>query len=263
MELRSEMKIEMHIGSGINDFVVARNILSNIGSRLQRVAIMSNVASSYWNTSRMIEVGIKVESDYSARIGRISCDSLFNQFDVEFDGRKTTVSVSDADRKVCHGFDVVHLYRGELFFDGLCSIGTVEFEEMCGDAEKAILYFSEPYVATKGAVDLVRRLSALHQVSFLYYPRNMKLIESETVGDFCICDKCNHRINVGRPDEVCSEVHLKLADSDTVNEMVVGDDVRCTTCGRKVRDKDGWRLLVNNNCLYYTEHFLGGIDNGV
>lgn len=54
-----------------------------------------------------------------------------------------------------------------------------------------------------------------------------------------------------------------MMDGDEAGRKGIGEDVRCTTCARRYRNDDGWRLVVNKRCPYYAEHFVGEANNGM
>ena len=262
------MKIEVQIGYsefGYSD--IARSVLENMDSSTQLVVPMSSVVKMHDAKSfnHLIEEFLKTESGHGARISNVHDYSLFRQFDVDCRDRKSVVTVADT---VCSpgkdkGFDIVHLYGCELFFDGRDGFSSDEFMMFCSGAKKVIAYFSEPYVATLPCVEMLQGLKDKCDVPFAYRPRTGMVADGEIDGNLGLCGECSHRIFVDRPDELCSEVHLKMMGEDESSRKSIGEDVRCITCARRYRDDGGWRLLVNKECPYYVEHFVSEANNGM
>jgi hypothetical protein len=254
------MKIEVQIGCEFGYSDIARSVLENMDASTQLVVPMSSAVTMHdaKSFSHQIEEFIKIESCHGAAISNASDYPSFHLFNVCYKDRKSVVTVADI---VCSqgkdkGFDIVHLYGCELFFDGLDGFSSDEFMMFCSGAKKVIAYFSEPYVATLPCVEMLQGVMNRCDVSFVYRPRTGVVADGETDGDFGLCGECSHRVFVGRPVELCSEVHLKMAGGDEVSRKGIGEDVRCTTCARRYRAGNGWRLAVNKRCPHYAEHFV-------
>ena len=261
------MKIEVQIGCEFGYVDIARGVLENMDASTQLVVPMSSVVKMHDAKSfnHLIEEFIKIESCYGAAISNVCNYPSFHLFNVGYKGRKSVVTVADI---VCSqgkgkGFDVVHLYGCELFFDGRDGFSSDEFMMFCSGAKKVIAYFSEPYVATLPCVEMLQGLKGKCDMSFSYRPRTGMVVDGEIDGNLGLCRGCSHRIFVDRPDELCSEVHLKMMGEDDSSRKSVGEDVYCTTCARRYRNEGGWRLLVNKRCPYYVEHFMGEANNGM
>ena len=254
------MKIEVQIGCTFGYVDIARSVLENMDASTQLVVPMSSAVKMHDAKSfnHGLEEFLKTESGHGARISNVHDYSLFRQFDVDCRNRKSVVTVADT---VCSpgkdkGFDIVHFYGCELFFDGCNGFSPDEFMLFCAGAKKVIAYFSEPYVATLPCVEMLQGVMNKCDVSFVYHPRTWMVADGETDGDFGLCGKCSHRVFVDRPVELCSEVHLKMAGEDEASRKGIGEDVRCTTCARRYRAGNGWRLAVNKRCPHYAEHFV-------
>ena len=146
------MKIEVQIGCEFGYVDIARGVLENMDASTQLVVPMSSAVKMHDAKSfnHLIEEFLKIESCYGAAISNVCNYPSFHLFNVGYKGRKSVVTVADI---VCSqgkgkGFDVVHLYGCELFFDGRDGFSSDEFMMFCSGAKKVIAYFSEPYVAT-------------------------------------------------------------------------------------------------------------------
>ena len=256
------MRIEFQIGCELGCVDIAKGILENMDASSQLVVSLSmSVARDNMNDfSHRLEAWLKIESGYGARVSNVHDCSTLRQFDVDYRGRKSVVSVVDriysSGQDNDNGFDIVHFYGCEIFFDGCNGFSPDEFMLFCAGAKKAVAYFSEPYVATLPCVEMLQGVMKKCDVSFVYHPRTWMVADGETDGDFGLCGKCSHRVFVDRPVELCSEVHLKMVGEDEASRKGIGEDVRCTTCARRYRAGNGWRLAVNKRCPHYAEHFV-------
>lgn len=260
------MKIEIQIGCDLDSVDIARSILENMDASTQKVVPMSRavIRDDAQDFNRRLEAWLKIESDYDAKISNVHYRSLFHWFDVDYNGRKSVVSVADSTCSLSqnNGFDIVHFYGCEIFFDGCGGFSSDEFLSLCSGTNKVVAYFSEPYVATFPCVKMLQGVMKKCDVSFVYRPRIGKLFDGEIDGDFEVCGECSHRVFVDRPEELCSEVHLKIVDGEEASRKSVGEDVRCLTCARKYRADGGWKLAVNQRCPYYAEHFVSEANSG-
>ena len=221
------MKIEVQIGCEFGYVDIARSVLENMDASTQLVVPMSSAVTMHdaKSFSHQIEEFIKIESCHGVAISNVCNYPSFHLFNVGYKDRKSVVTVADT---VCSqgkgdGFDIVHLYGCELFFDGRDGFSSDEFMMFCSGAKKVIAYFSEPYVATLPCVKMLQGLKGKCDVSFAYRPRTGMIVDGEIDGDLGLCRGCSHRIFVDRPDELCSEVHLKMMGEDESSRKSVGD----------------------------------------
>jgi len=248
--------IEFHIGEGICDSTIADSILRNADSETQYVQFDLHPRDD--SPTALLIDALKKQRAIVANFVAIN---KIETFDVFYMGGKTNVIVSTnpAFKNSSGGniaADVLHFAEAELTLDKNYIIND-DLDEFRWIRKKFCIYFRE----NKPRINADFWFGLLQPIDKVFYYPMKELRENEIAPDTDICYKCPYKVYVCNQEKLCAEVPMRMTTNKLPKLLqITGIDTRLedqfAQCGRMFRESHHWKILINQDCPYYAEHFL-------